>query len=406
MDSSHNKVFIGRQAIYDRDGNTFGYELLHRSSNKSTADFSDADKASSDVLLNTFVEIGLEQLTGPHKAFINLTRKFFVDMPPLPFEPDKVVLELHEDIEVDQKLIESVASYHQKGFALAIDDFVFEEKWTSLLPYLYMIKVDIPQVDLEQYGERIQQLKQYPLKLLAEKVETEEEYLTLRELGFDFFQGYYFSRPKIIESKTIAENELIILQLLTRLSDPEVSIEELDQLIAQDPALSYKILRYINSAAVGLGRKVDSIRQAVIYMGLTRIKAWVSLLAMSGVHADNQDILLNAIVRAFMCQSLANKSQTINPDTAFTVGTLSILDTLMQVPMQTILEKLPVSNEIKSALLGREGKLGEALNCAIAYEMLDWDSAKFTGCDVDFLNEAFANSSHEGFRAVMGLNES
>ena len=405
MESHNNKIFIGRQGIYDRNGEVFGYELLYRDSHTSTARFSDADKASSDVLLNTFVEIGMEQLAGPHMAFINLTRKFFVDMPEIPLDPEKVVLELHEDVEVDQQLIDSIAALHGKGYVIALDDFVFEDKWTPLLPYVTFVKVDIPQVDWNQCADQLKQLRSQPVKVLAEKIETEAEYEMCRELGFDYFQGFYFSRPKIIESRTIEENEVVILRLLARLNDPEVTVEELDHLIEQDPALSYKILRYINSAAVGLRRKVDSIKQAVVYMGIIRIKAWVSLLAMSGVETANKDTLLNAVVRAYMCQALVNKNQSANPDAAFTVGTLSILDTLMQAPMQTILQNLPLSDEVTQALLNREGILGEALNCAISYETLNWEGAHFKGCDEDCLNEAFLNSSHEAFRAVMGMEE-
>jgi EAL and modified HD-GYP domain-containing signal transduction protein len=405
MESLSQKIFIGRQAIFDQDSNLFGYELLYRDSHTSTARISDEDKASSDVLLNTFVEIGIEQLAGPHKAFINLSRKFFTEMPPLPFEPEQVVLELNKDLDIDEQLASNIAELHKKGYQLALDNYNFEEKWQPFLTYLAIVKVDIQQVDPDQLEKQLGQLRQYPLKILAEKIETAQEYEKLRAMGFDYFQGYFFSRPKIIESRKIEENELIILRLLTRLNDPDVSIEELDHLIEQDPALSYKILRYINSAAFGLRKKVESIRQAVVLIGLKRIKAWVSLLAISGFQSSNKDALLNAVVRAYMCQALVSRTPSGNPDAAFTVGTLSILDTLMQAPMQTILQNLPISDEIAAALLNKEGVLGEALNCALAYETLDWEGAYFSGCDEDCLNEAFLNSSHEAFRAVMGMED-
>lgn len=404
MDTANHRIFIGRQGIYDAKGELYGYELLYRDSHTSSARFSDADKASSDVLLNTFIEIGIEQLTGPHKAFINLTRKLMLDLPPLPFEEGKVVLELHEDVEVDDALIEAIRRYRENGQAVALDDYAFEDKWQPLLPHLTLIKLDLAQLDIDTLSAKIDDLSQYPAKLVAEKVETAEQFEQLKAMDIDFFQGYFFSRPRVIESRTIGENDLVILRLLTRLNDPDVAIEELDELIAQDPALSYKILRYINSAAIGLRRKVDSIRQAVVYLGLKRIKAWVTLLTMSGLQSGNKDALLNAIVRAYMCQALAKKAG-INPDTAFTVGSLSILDTLMQAPMATILQNLPLTDEITNALLNREGPLGDALNCALAYETLDWQDVQFPGCDEDCLNEAFLNSSHEAFRAVMGLED-
>ncbi|MGD2117101.1 MAG: HDOD domain-containing protein [Chromatiales bacterium] len=405
MNDTNNEIFIGRQGIYNSQMQLFGYELLYRSSDTSAASFSDADRASSDVLLNTFLEIGIEHIVGPYKAFINLTRKFFVDLPPLPFSQDQVIFELLEDINVDQRLLDGVKTLHEQGYQLAIDDFVFEDKWQPLLPYVSIIKVEVPQLDWDNAADKLALLRQHPVKLLAEKVETEEEYTRLKQLGFDLYQGYFFTRPNIVSAKKIPENQIIILRLLARLNDPEVTIEELDRLIAQDPALSYKILRYINSAAIGLARKVESIRQAVIFMGLNRIKAWASLMVISGIEGRSSDLMTNALVRGYMCQALVGATGSADPDTALTVGILSILDVLMQRPMADILQELPLAEDIIDALLDKKGNLGDALCCTLAYELHEWDQCGFDNLDTAALNEIYLNSSHEAFRAVMGLDD-
>ena len=282
---------------------------------------------------------------------------------------------------------------------------MFEDKWQALLPYVSIIKVEVPQLDWDNAAGKLQALRQYPVKLLAEKVETEAEFERLKQLDFDLYQGYFFTRPNIVTAKKIPENQIIVLRLLARLNDSDVTIEELDQLIAQDPALSYKILRYINSAAIGLSRKVDSIRQAVIFMGLNRIKAWASLMIISGIEGRSDDLMTNALVRGYMCQSLVATSGSGDPDTALTVGILSILDMLMQRPMDDIRQELPLADDIISALLDKEGHLGNALCCTLAFEQHRWDDCNFASLDIATLNEIYLNSSHEAFRAVMGLND-
>jgi len=403
MPSIENMAYIGRQGIYDQNRNIFGYELLYRNSDKGFADFSDGDKASSNVLLNAFVEFGIEQIIGPNKAFINFTRKFFIDVPPLPFDPNQVILELLEDIDVDQPLIDGVINLHKLGYKFAIDDFIFEEKWKPLLPYASIIKIEIPQFDWDNAEKLLHELRKHDVKLLAEKVETAEEHEKLKTLNFDYFQGYYYSHPKILKAKTIPENEIVILRLLSRLNDPGVTIEELNELIEQDLGLSFKILKYINSASVGLSRNVESIKQAVVYLGLNRIKSWTSLLAITGMKGGNKESMTNAMVRGYMCQAMINKCGKSNPDTAFTVGTLSILDEIMQTPIDEILEKLPLSIEVANALSKHEGILGQALTCTLAYEKLEWDKADFPDCDPDQLNKFFIHSTSEAFKAITDI---
>ena len=390
-------IFIGRQAIFDRKMATYAYELLYRESDSGGVNVTDGEMASSCVMLNAFVEIGLENIVGSHLAFINLTRNFFIDEPYVPFEKPQVVLEILEDIEVDQQLVETVKKLAAEGYCIALDDYEFEPHWEPLLPYVSIIKVEVPAVDRQCIESQVQQLRKHNVKLLAEKIETEEEYQFYLDLGFDLFQGYHFSRPQIIQGKRLAENQLVILQLLASLNDPKITVDNLERLITQDAALSYKILRHINSAAVALPRKLDRIGEAVVYIGLQQIRTWANLIVLSRTGDKPQELLCSALVRAYMCEQLIQHSHRGNSQTAYTAGLLSTLDLLLGCPLEEIMQELPVSDEIKNAILKREGPIGEAISCALAYELQRWDEITFVGLDSTAISEIFVSSSHQAF---------
>ena len=395
METTENRIFIGRQAIYDQDGKVLGYELL-----SGTAESEQTPGA--ELILNAFLETGFEKIVGPHKAFVEMEADFLINMSPLPFDAETTVLMLSANTPITEPFSECMQNCLASHYQIALANYAFQPQWEELLEHIDYVQIDTENFEIANKPE-LRTLIDTNTALIAANINNAETQEQFEAMGCRYFQGIHFSRPGLIATKTLAENEVIVLQLLASLNDPDVTIESLDKLIQQDPVLSYKILRYINSAAIGLRTKVDSIKQAVVLIGLKRIKAWASVLAISGMKSTNQDLLVNAVVRAFMCQSLATRTSSINPDTAFTVGTLSILDVLMQTPMANVLEQLPLADEISSALLDRDGLLGQALECAIAYEQLDWENAAFEGCDSDCLNEIYLNSSHEGFRAVMGM---
>ena len=390
-------IFIGRQAIFDRKMATYAYELLYRENDSGSVNVTDGEMASSRVMLNAFMEIGLENIVGPHLAFINLTRSFFTDEPHIPFEKDQIVLEILEDIEVDQQLVDIVAKLAADGYCIALDDYEFEPHWDPLLPYVSIIKVEVPAVDPQRVEELVRQLRKHNVKLLAEKIETQEEHQLYLDLGFDYFQGYYFSRPQVIKGKRLEENQLIILQLLASLNDPKITVDKLERLIAQDAALSYKILRHINSAAVALPRKLDRIGEAVVYLGLQQLRTWANLIVLSQVGDKPQELLYSALVRACMCEQLIQRSHRGDAQAAYSAGLLSTLDLLLSSPMEEIMQELPVSDEIKDAILTHEGPMGEAISCVLAYESQQWEKIKFTGLDSAVISEIFVTSSHQSF---------
>ncbi|MCG8427660.1 MAG: HDOD domain-containing protein, partial [Chromatiales bacterium] len=357
------------------------------------------------VILNALTEIGFERLVDKKKAFINLTRHFFTDLPPIPFKHSRVVLEILEDIEVDNRLVKNIKALYEDGYSLALDDFNFEERWTPLIPYVDIIKVEIPAVDWANLPNKILKLRQKNIKVLAEKVETEEEFKRLHDMGFDYFQGYFFSRPNVVSAKRLSESQIVVMQLLAKLSQPDVEVDELEQLISLDPGLSLKILRYLNSAAVGLPRKIESIRQAVIYLGLQRIKAWSMLVSMAGLEGKPHEVFNSALVRAHMCAHILEQSGQASPDTGFTAGLLSILDVLMDQELSSLLAELPLSEEIRNGLINRKGPIGQAIVCTLAYEKHQWKSTSFPGLSRDDLLKIYLTSSQLAFSELAGLTE-
>lgn len=397
--SPQDIIQVGRQPILDRKQQTYGYELLYRSADTEfTADM-DGNRATANTMLNVFMEFGLRELVGTHKAFFNLTRTFFTELKPLPLDKSRLVLEILENIEVDDALIQGVRRLHKNGYCLALDDYRFEPHWEPVLPYIDIIKVDLPGLKLENHTRQIRELKQRGLTLLAEKVETIDEFKLTMELGFDLFQGYFFAKPQTFSNRRLDANQALMLQMLARINDPDCSIEELAKLISHDPKLSYKILHFINSAAIGLPSKVKSIQHAVTFVGLNRLRAWATLFVMAGMGVAAPEIVTTGLVRAELCQSLSKALSSGEPNSAYTVGLLSVLDAMLGKPMDQLAGDLPLPEMMLDALTVHSGPYGKELNCALALEQYQWQKlavkqtlpvAELTSLYVDALSRAAA----------------
>lgn len=372
----HN-IFIGRQPIFDRNLEVYAYELLFRSGTENRAGRIDGNQATSSVILNAFVEIGLDDLVGPHPAFINLTRQFLVSDDPLPFPKERVVLELLEDIQADAEVIGAMTRLTQSGYRLALDDFVYHDRLKPLINLAYIVKIDLMALSSTDLERHVQQLRGYSVKLLAEKIETQAQFEHCKELGFDYFQGYFLSKPSIVQGQQLPPNRLAVLQLLAKLQDPESAASELEQLVSRDVGLSYKLLRYINSAFFAFPKQIDSIRQAVVYLGMQAMRTWVTLLVLAGMDTKPSALVITAMQRAKMCELLAGAAQRQGRESYFTVGLFSMLEALMDVPLKRILASLPFTDDIHHALLELKGPYGEALRCVLAYEQGDWPQARF-----------------------------
>lgn len=363
---------LARQPIFDNNMQVVAYELLCRTGDINRADFSSGDSASSQVLLHTFAELSLESVVGKNKAYINFTRALLVTPPP--FDKRQLVVEVLEDEQVDEALLESLKELKRQGYTVALDDFVLNEHTRPLLAYADIIKLDVLVLSEPELKQYIEQLKPEGYTLLAEKVETYEMLERCKALGFDLFQGYFLARPKILKGHRITESKQAVLQLLAALHDPDVSIPQVERLLSQDPILSYKLLRLVNSAAFSLPRSIESLRQAITLLGLDIIKNWVNLLAMANLGNKPMELSVAALTRARMCERLAHQmDNNKRQDAFFTVGLLSTLDAFMDVPLDVLLANLSLNQELSEALLAHSGAEGRILDVVEHYERGEWD---------------------------------
>jgi EAL and modified HD-GYP domain-containing signal transduction protein len=359
---------VGRQPILDRNQRTYGYELLYRYKDAGPGNGDYGNLVTARTLLYTFLEFGAKHLVGPHKAFVNFTRALFTDTQPLPLDKDRFVLEVLEDIKIDDELVGGIRNLHRKGYVIALDNYRFEPHWEPLLPYCSIIKIDISGLDLETFADEIGGLKEKGLLMLAEKVETHTEFEKARGMGFDLFQGYFFAKPQVLSTQMRQTDQNLLVKMISRINDPAVDLDELARLISLDPKLSFKALRFINSAFFGFTRKVSSIQQAVLYIGLRRLRAWASLVIMSSMPAKSAEIIKTGLIRAELCYSISQELAVGEPESAYAVGLLSILEALMSQPIEQLVKDMPIRAEMAEALVAQSGPYSIGLNCIRALE--------------------------------------
>ena len=361
-------IYVGRQSIYNRDFNVAAYELLYRSDNNNFIDVDDHCLATAELLSNVFTSIGFEDLVGDKAAFINMPREFLVGSYPIPEINSNIVIEVLEHVEPDQEVIDALLILKKRGYTLALDDYSFDPLHEPYLEVVDIIKLDVADIGIDQLSTKITQLKKYNLKLLAEKVETEAEAEQCLAMGFDFFQGYYFSYPKVVSGRKISGNQIAIVELANKLHQPNVDVDELTELISHDVALSYKLLRYVNSAMYGFEREITSIDETVFILGLDTLIHLVYVVMAGSFSEDNTDILESALVRALMCEALAIElDKESEKGTYFMMGLFSQLDVLLGVSLADALEELPIDEGVKQALLEGSGELGKALRVIVNY---------------------------------------
>jgi len=386
-------TFIGRQAIYDRSLRVVAYELLYRLGRGERAPEGssfDGDRATGRVLINAFLELGAQQLVGELPCFVNLTRGFITGELPLPLPPDRVVIEVLEDIEPDPEILAGVARLKGQGVKVALDDYVHREGNEALLPLCDYVKVDLRAQDREETARLRELLGRYDLKLLAEKVETMDELEWCQELGFDYFQGFFLTKPEVVEGHKVLANHLGLMRMLARLLDPQVELEELEQLIAQDVSLAYMLLRYANSARIAPRTPITAIGQTIMMLGLSAVRKIVSLIILVELDERPGDLISQSLIRARMCERLAEELAADHPSSFYTAGLLSTLDAVAGAPMETVVENLSLSEELEEALVRGEGEMGRVLRSVKAFEAGDWDHGGLSGLDSDTLTRAYA----------------
>jgi c-di-GMP phosphodiesterase len=369
-------VGVARQPILDRDARLIGYELLFRAPQSDSAGVLDDREATSMVILDGLFDVGLFDLVGDTVAHLNVSRDFLLSVRPLPLPTERVVLELLEDQVVDDELLSVLEDLVAQGFKIALDDFRPTPETERLLDYADIVKLDV----LEHRGRALDELvarlgaERPAATLLAEKVETREEFERCRELGCEAFQGYFFARPSRVEHQRLPSQGLVALSAMADLSATE-DFDELNRIITRDAGLSMRLLRYANSAYVSLPRRVGSVHEGLAWLGAVTVRRFALMAALASARDVPDQLLVTALVRARMCQLLSGAGESTAADSYFTVGLFSVADALADAPMQDVIEQLPFRYDITDALLYGTGRLGEMLTAVSAYQRGDFDAA-------------------------------
>jgi c-di-GMP phosphodiesterase len=379
-------VAVARQPIFNRAEAITGFEILYRS---LTGPFTDAEGATSTVIVQSLADIGLERLVGDSRAFINVTADFLLKVRPLPMPPERVVLELVGSTHsADPELLGALRDARDAGFKIALDGFRLSPGLEPLLGLANVVKLDIRALSGATLVKQVNELRGRGLTLIALKVETREEYEACRAMGFDGFQGYFFAEPAVVSGPTAPTHRLGALTQLIA-PDRQASFEEIERVISQDVGLAHKLVRLASSAFVGTRTQVASVRQALILLGTVAVRRWAMLLALSGLTDRPGHLLTVGLVRARLCERLADAHPVAAPDRAFTVGLFSVVDALLGKPMQALLDELPFDSRITHALLDHDGPEGRLLAAVLAYERGDFNDVPRFGVGLPALAGAY-----------------
>ncbi len=387
------EFLIGRQQILDKNLENFGYEILFRGNDFDLDEAHGATSATNQIITDTLLEFGLNKIVGPDKPFINFTSQNIIAKTPLHLPRDRVVIEVLENVTVNAQIIENIREFSRLGYTIALDDFVFTDDWIPLIEIADIIKLDVLEMDLDECRQLIGRLKPYQVKILAEKVETYQEYRALKNFGCEYFQGFFFSKPNIVQGKRIGVNQAAALELISAINNPEVEITELSEIISRDVGLSYKLLHYINSAFFAVPNKINSILHAMTCLGMKEIKRWVNILTLASLSEKPHAILQNSLVRGKMCELLAVEIGAEN-EYWFLIGMFSNLDALLDIPLAEALSQLPLPRDVCEAIIDHRGIAGEALSCAIHYENWELSKLKCTGLSQKTIGDIYLQSIH------------
>jgi len=369
-------VFDARQLIFDFDMNVVAYELLFRTSLDNFYDIKlDGDESTAKLISNSFLLIGLDTITKQKKAFINFTKKLLINMAPTVIPNNLISVEVPEDIEVDADVIQACSDLKDRGYEIVLDNFVYNDEYKPLVDLADVIKIDFQQSKGDERREIVEQFKDSGIKFLAEKLETVEEFEKAISYGYDYFQGYFFCKPIIISERDIPVSKLSVLEFINEINMPDVEFEKLEEIIKHDLSLTYRLLRFINSAYFNFSMKVESIRHVLLLIGMREIKKWASIIALGAIGEDKPVELLNiSLVRAKFCEFIAEEiGQKRNEHNFFMMGLFSLIDALLDRHMEDVLKDIYMEAEVKAALLGEENIYSDVCNLVIAYEKGDWE---------------------------------
>jgi EAL and modified HD-GYP domain-containing signal transduction protein len=367
-------IYVARQPIFDQNKKIFGYELLFRDSMKNLFPGIDGNTATSKVISDSFLNIGIEKLIGKGVAFINFTGELLINQIPKLFSSKQLVIEVLEDVKAQKEVVESCIELSGQGYTIALDDFSYNEDLMPLIEVADIIKFDFRATPPDQILRTMDKLSRYNLMLLAEKVETHEEFNQALDMGFKYFQCYFFSKHDVIKGRDISPAKINLLQIMAEINQPDFEFSKVEEIISKDVSMSYKLMRYINSAYYRRVNEISSIKQAIVMLGERGIRSFLSLIAMAKLSDNKPDELIRtSVIRAKFCELMSRYIESCkNASELFTLGIFSSIDAILDDTMENIMAKLPLSQNIKDALVKNTGDLAECLEMAKSYERGDW----------------------------------
>ena len=395
--------FVARQPVFTAEEKVFGYELLFRDGVDDYFSASDAEAASRSTL-STSLLMGLDILCDGQRAFLNCTRdvllKDYITLLPSP----QTVVEILETVPPDDLVMAACQRLKEAGYLISLDDFVLNDPRTKLTDLADIIKVDLRITTLEQAVEIAKRHGPRRCRMLAEKVETREEFAAAKKAGFVYFQGYFFRRPETLAAHEIPENRVNYLRIWQAISRPQLDVREIEDLIKREASLCYRLLRYLNSPVFGLGNEVRSVRHALALLGEREVRRWVRLVATLSAGQDkSSELVTSALIRARFCELLSIKIQHKGSD-LFLMGLMSLMDAILEVPMAKLLEHVALDQESKSALLGKTSSLRPFYRLMLAQESGEWQEAAELAGQLSLAENEVAESYWEAVRWARQVN--
>jgi len=391
-----SKKFIARQPIFDQRLRVYAYELLFRGGPQNF--YQARGNTASSVIADSTTIFDLQMLTGHARAFINVDELALRLGAPRLLPPDRIVVEILEHVNPTPEIVQICRDLRRDGYLLALDDFIGDRDLQPLVELAHFLKVDFTLIDSDQRKQLAREYGRDSLSLLAEKVESQSDLDEARDLGYSYFQGYFFCKPSMLETHDIPGNKLIQLQLLSSVAAAELDYDAIETLLKQDPSLLYRLLRYLNSPALGLRTEVHSIKQALTLMGETEFRRWISVFAIIGMsNGKPPELIRTALTRAYFCEDFSRPAGLPEKSPGmFLMGLLSVADALLDKPISEVLGGLPVDQEIKTALCGGENRYRDVFELLLALERAEWPQlstfASRLGCPEESVPDSYQSA--------------
>ena len=396
--------YAARQPILDRNKELYAYELLFRDGLENAFPAIDGDEATSRMIEGSQFSFGLDDFLGDKPGFINFTLDTLLKKYPGMLPKEQVVVEILETVQPGKRLLAECQYLKQQGYMLALDDYVHQPVWRHFYPFIDIIKIDFRSTSTDTINEIKAAIADFNhIKLLAEKVETNEEFQLALDLGFSYFQGYFFSKPEMMQSKALSPAQMTLAELLYETSKADMDLSKITQVFQRDVHLSYKLLRYSNYAIFKRRAEIENIKQALVVLGQVELKKFLSLLFTAQISSDKPaELMRMSMTRARFAEGLAELHGKVDTAKAFLTGLMSLMDAILDEPIDSVMSKLPLAKEIKEALVDKQGVLADYIKLIQFYETAHWQEANAAISSLGLANDKVPDAYHT---AVQWANE-